>query len=48
VKHDDRTIYLVRETKATKDFLKLRSAEADKVKCGVGVDFAVVTSAGDV
>jgi len=54
VKHDDRTIYLVRETKATKDFLKLRSSEADKVKCGarhfesLGVDFAVVTSADDV
>jgi type III restriction enzyme len=29
VKHDDETLYLVRETKGTKDFLKLRTAEAD-------------------
>jgi type III restriction enzyme len=54
VKHDDNTVYFVRETKATKDFLKLRSAEVDKVRCGakhfqsLGVDFAVVTSADEV
>jgi type III restriction enzyme len=34
VKHDDETLYLVRETKSTKDFLKLRTTEADKVRCG--------------
>jgi type III restriction enzyme len=54
VKHDDETVYLVRETKGTKDFLKLRTAEADKVRCGqrhfdaLGVSFAVVTRADDV
>ncbi|WP_316213950.1 DEAD/DEAH box helicase family protein [Bradyrhizobium sp. SZCCHNR2032] len=54
VKHQDETIYLVRETKGTKDFLKLRTTEADKVRCGqrhfeaLGVPFAVVTSTDDV
>lgn len=54
VKHDDQTIYLVRETKGTKDFLKLRTAEADKVRCGqrhfeaLGVPFAVAVTADDV
>jgi type III restriction enzyme len=54
VKHHDETVYLVRETKGTKDFLKLRTTEADKVRCGqrhfeeLGVPFAVVTTANDV
>jgi type III restriction enzyme len=54
VKHDDETVYLVRETKGTKEFLKLRTTEADKVRCGqrhfeaLGVPFAVVTTADDV
>ena len=54
VKHDDETLYLVRETKATRDFLKLRTSEADKVHCGekhfeaIGVDFAVAVSADAV
>jgi type III restriction enzyme len=34
VKHDEEIVYLVRETKGTKDFLKLRTTEADKVRCG--------------
>lgn len=48
VKHEDETLYLVRETKGTKDFLKLRTTEADKVRCGaqhfkaLNVPFAVV------
>ncbi|MGB7134228.1 MAG: hypothetical protein WBD46_03010, partial [Acidobacteriaceae bacterium] len=48
VKHEDETLYLVRETKSTKDYLKLRTAEADKVRCGaqhfkaLDVPFAVV------
>ena len=48
VKHEDETLYLVRETKGTKDFLKLRTTEADKVRCGeqhfkaLDVPFAVV------
>jgi len=54
VKHDDQTLYLVKETKGTKDFLKLRTAEADKVRCGrkhfetLGVSFAVAVSADEV
>ena len=30
VKHEDETLYLVRETKSTKDFLKLRTAKRTK------------------
>jgi type III restriction enzyme len=54
VKHDDDTIYLVRETKSTKNFEKLRNSEADKIKCGrrhfeaIGADFDVVTSASEI
>ena len=54
VKHNDDTIYLVRETKSTKDFEKLRNSEADKIKCGrkhfeaIGADFDVVTAASDI
>jgi type III restriction enzyme len=54
IKHDDQTIYLVRETKSTKNFLKLRTAEADKVRCGqrhfeaLGLPFSVVTTADEV
>lgn len=54
VKHDGDTLYLLRETKGTKDFLKLRNSEADKVRCGqrhfeaLGMDFQVVTSASEV
>jgi len=54
VKQYDTTIYLVKETKGTKDFLKLRNTEADKVRCGkahfeaLEMDFAVVTSAQEV
>lgn len=54
VKHESDTVYLVKETKGTKDFLKLRTSEADKVRCGarhfeaLGVPFAVVVSADQV
>ena len=54
VKHEDQTLYLVKETKGTKDFLKLRTTEADKVRCGqrhfetLGVPFAVSVTADDV
>jgi len=54
VKQGDDRLYLVRETKGTKDFLKLRNSEADKVRCGqkhfeaLGVDFNVVVSADQV
>jgi type III restriction enzyme len=54
VKHEDATLYLVRETKGTKDYLKLRTLEADKVRCGkahfeaLQVPFEVVVSASEV
>lgn len=54
VKHDGQTLYLARETKGTRDFLKLRTSEADKVRCGarhfdtLGVPFDVVSTASDV
>ncbi len=34
LKHDETVLYLVRETKETKDFEKLCNAEADKICCG--------------
>ena len=54
VKHDDETIYLMRETKSTKDFEKLRNAEADRIRCGrkhfeaLDMGFEVVMSSGEV
>ncbi|MHB8834938.1 MAG: restriction endonuclease [Candidatus Methylomirabilia bacterium] len=54
LKHDGQALYLVRETKSTRDFLKLRTAEADKVRCGqkhfeaIGVPFAVAVTADEV
>jgi type III restriction enzyme len=54
LKYDTQTLYLVRETKGTRDFMKLRTSEADKVRCGqrhfeaLGVPFAVVVSADEV
>jgi type III restriction enzyme len=44
----------VRETKSTKNFEKLRNAEAQKVRCGrrhfeaIGADYDVVTSASEI
>lgn len=54
LKHDGTILYMVRETKGTKDFEKLRTTESEKLRCGrkhfeeLGVDFAVVTSANEV
>lgn len=54
VKHDGQALYLVRETKSTRDFLRLRTSEADKVRCGqkhfesLGMPFAVAVTAGEV
>jgi type III restriction enzyme len=54
VKHNDNTIYLVRETKSTKNFEKLRNSEADKIKCGrkhfeaLDTDFDVVSEASQI
>jgi type III restriction enzyme len=54
LKHDNTVLYLVRETKGTKNFEKLRNIEAEKIRCGrkhfetLKVDFDVVTSAKEV
>lgn len=54
IKQDGQAFYLIRETKGTKDFLKLRTTEADKIRCGVqhfkelNVDFEVAVSADEV
>lgn len=54
IKEDGKAFYLIRETKGTKDFLKLRTSEADKIRCGIqhfkelGVDFNVVVTASEV
>ncbi len=54
VKHTDDTLYLVRETKSTRDFLKLRNTETDKVRCGMkhfaalGQELKVVVTAGEI
>jgi len=54
VKEEDVKIYLVRETKSTKDFEKLRNSEADKVRCGrkhfeaLNVDFQVVVESKEI
>ena len=54
LKEDGKTLYLVRETKGTRDFLKLRTSEADKVRCGqkhfdaLKVPFDVVVTADEV
>ncbi len=54
LRHDNTVLYLVRETKSTKNFEKLRNIEAEKIRCGrkhfetLEVDFDVVTSAGEI
>jgi type III restriction enzyme len=54
VKQEDDTLYLVRETKGTRDFAKLRGSEADKIRCGIrhfealGVDYKVVVEPSEV
>lgn len=54
LRHDNTVLYLVRETKGTKNFERLRGTEAEKIRCGrkhfesIGVDFDVVTSASDI
>lgn len=54
VKEEDEKIYLVRETKSTKEQLKLRGSEWAKIQCGrahfdtLKVDFDYATSARDI
>jgi type III restriction enzyme len=53
LKENGNIVYMVRETKSTKDKLKLRISENDKIACGnqhfiaIGVDYAVATSAAE-
>ncbi len=50
LKENGKIVYMIRETKATKEQLKLRLPEVDKIECGrqhflaIGVDYAVATS----
>lgn len=55
LKHDDTVLYLVRETKGTKNYEKLpHNKEAEKLRCGrkhfeaIGADYDVVTAAEEV
>ena len=54
VKQDDAKVYLVRETKSTKDQLEMRGSEWAKIQCGrahfdtLGVNFTHVTSAREI
>ena len=54
VKEEDTKVYLVRETKSTKDQLKLRASEWAKIQCGrahfdtLGVDFSHVINASEI
>ncbi len=54
IKDNGQAFYLVRETKGTKDWKKLRTSEWDKIRCGeqhfkeLGVDFAVAVNASEV
>lgn len=54
IKHDDDTLYFIRETKGTLNFTQLRNSEAYKIKCGekhfeeLNVNFKVVTDAGEI
>ncbi|NMC60231.1 MAG: DEAD/DEAH box helicase, partial [Candidatus Methanofastidiosa archaeon] len=54
IKEGDQTLYLVRETKGTRNLMQLRNSESDKIRCGqkhfeaLDVPFDVVVSAGEV
>ena len=54
LKQNGEALYLARETKGTRDFLRLRTLEADKIRCGkkhfeaIGVPFDVVVTADEV
>lgn len=53
LKENGDIVYMIRETKSTKDQLKLRITETDKIECGrrhfesIGVDYDVATSIED-
>lgn len=53
LKQNGEIVYMIRETKSTKDKLKLRLPETDKITCGykhfetIGIDYDVATSIED-
>lgn len=53
LKENGDIVYMIRETKSTKDKMKLRIPETDKIRCGrehflaIGVDYYVATSVED-
>lgn len=53
LKQNGKIVYMIRETKSTKDKIKLRLPETDKIQCGyrhfeaIGVDYDVATSVED-
>ena len=53
LKQNGEVVYMIRETKSTKDQLKLRITESDKIHCGtrhfmtIGVDYDVATTIED-
>ncbi|QKZ12965.1 DEAD/DEAH box helicase family protein [Spirosoma sp. KUDC1026] len=54
VKHEDDTLYLVRETKDTHNYEKLRNSEAAKIRCGrehfkaLGVNYKQIVLASEI
>ena len=53
LKENGKVVYMIRETKSTKDKLKLRTSESDKILCGtqhyiaIGVDYDVAITAAE-
>ena len=54
LKQNGEIVYMIRETKSTKDKLKLRLPETDKIVCGfkhfesIGVDYDVATNSSEI
>ena len=54
LRKNGKVVYMVRETKATKDQMQLRGVESAKIKCGarhfetIGVDYDVAVSVGRI
>jgi len=54
LKENGNIVYMLRETKSTKDKLKLRTSESDKIACGyqhfiaIGIDYDVAITAEEV
>ncbi|MBN1621612.1 MAG: DEAD/DEAH box helicase family protein [Endomicrobiales bacterium] len=54
LKYNGEIVYLIRETKSTRDQLQLRGLESAKIKCGsrhfetIGIDYDIVTTADEI